>query len=26
MTWLYAYDVANRLKRADRYAKPPAAN
>ncbi|RQQ91390.1 RHS repeat-associated core domain-containing protein [Burkholderia stagnalis] len=26
VTWLYAYDVANRLKRADRYAKPPAAN
>ncbi|WP_198390315.1 RHS domain-containing protein, partial [Burkholderia ubonensis] len=25
-TWLYAYDAANRLKRADRYAKPPAAN
>ncbi|WP_198388641.1 RHS repeat domain-containing protein, partial [Burkholderia ubonensis] len=26
VTWLYAYDAANRLKRADRYAKPPAAN
>ncbi|WP_080423856.1 RHS repeat-associated core domain-containing protein [Burkholderia ubonensis] len=25
-TWLYAYDAANRLTRADRYAKPPAAN
>ncbi|VWC38626.1 YD repeat-containing protein [Burkholderia lata] len=26
VTWLYDYDAANRLKRADRYMKPPAAN
>ncbi|WP_167375394.1 RHS repeat-associated core domain-containing protein [Burkholderia metallica] len=26
VTWLYEYDAANRLKQADRYAKPPAAN
>ncbi|WP_254614952.1 RHS repeat-associated core domain-containing protein [Burkholderia pyrrocinia] len=26
VTWLYDYDAAHRLRRADRYAKPPVAN